>query len=55
MIAGVAALCAAETACCPQTRFLVEVTASQLTLTIEDHGNAGLVEILVPARTLTGQ
>ena len=49
MIASVAALCAAETACCPQTRFLLEVTASQLILAIEAQGNAGLLEILLPA------
>lgn len=55
VVASVAALCAAETACCPQTRFLLDVTASQLTLTIEARGNAGLLEILLPARTPAGQ
>ncbi len=54
MIATVAALCAAETVCCPQTRVLVEVTASQLTLTIEADRSAGLFEVLLPARTPTG-
>jgi hypothetical protein len=50
----VAALCAAETACCPQTRFLLEVTASQLALTIAAQGNARLLEILLPTCTPVG-
>jgi MerR family transcriptional regulator, copper efflux regulator len=55
MIANVAELCAAEVACCPQTRFVMEATASQLILTIEADATAGLVEHLFPARSLTGQ
>jgi len=55
MIATAAALCAAETACCPQTRFLLDVTAGQLTLTIEAHGTAGLLEALFPVRAPAGQ
>jgi hypothetical protein len=55
MIATAAALCAAEAACCPQSRFLLDVTVSQLTLTIEVHGMAGLLDVLVPARTPAGQ
>jgi MerR family transcriptional regulator, copper efflux regulator len=35
MIASVARLCLAETACCPQARFLLEVTASHIVLTVE--------------------
>jgi hypothetical protein len=35
MITAVAALCAAETACCPHTRFLLEVTAGQVILAVE--------------------
>jgi MerR family copper efflux transcriptional regulator len=50
-VAVVAALCAAETACCPQTRFLLEVTASQVTLTVEAPGSPGLLATLLPAST----
>jgi len=50
-VATVAALCAAETACCPQTRFLLEVTASQVTLTVEAPGLPGLLATLLPAST----
>jgi hypothetical protein len=50
-ITDVAALCAAETACCPQTRFLLEVTASQATLTVEAPGSPGLLTTLLPAST----
>jgi hypothetical protein len=35
MIATVTELCAAETACCGQTRFLLDITAGQMTLTAE--------------------
>lgn len=55
VIASVAALCAAETACCPRARFLLEVTGSQLTLTVETDADTGLLEILLPARATTGQ
>ena len=51
MIATVAALCAAETACCAQTRLLLEVTAGQATLTVEAPGAPGLLDILLPAGT----
>jgi hypothetical protein len=50
-IAAVAALCAAETACCPQTQFLLGVTASQVTLTVEAPGSPGLLATLLPAST----
>ena len=50
-ITAVAALCAAETACCPQTRFLLEVTASQVTLTVEAPGSPGLLATLLPVST----
>jgi MerR family transcriptional regulator, copper efflux regulator len=50
LIATVAGLCAAETACCPQARFLLEVTASQVVLTIEAPPDEGLLEMLLPER-----
>jgi MerR family transcriptional regulator, copper efflux regulator len=52
MIATVAGLCTAETACCPQTRFLLEVTASQMILTIEAPPGDKLLQMLVPDDTL---
>jgi DNA-binding transcriptional MerR regulator len=55
LVTTAAALCAAETACCSQTRFLLEVTASQLILTVEARGTPGLVEILLPVRAPAGQ
>ena len=51
MIATVAGLCAAETACCPQARFLLEVTASQMILTIEAPPGDGLLQMLLPERS----
>jgi hypothetical protein len=51
MIATVAALCAAETACCAQTRFVLELTAGQATLTVEAPGTPGLLGLLLPAGT----
>jgi MerR family transcriptional regulator, copper efflux regulator len=51
MITAVAALCAAETACCPHARFLLEVTAGQVILTVEAPGTTGLLEVLFPAST----
>ena len=47
--AAAAGLCAAETACCAQTRFLLEVTADRMILTVEDPGTSGLLDILFPA------
>lgn len=52
MIATVAGLCLAETACCPQARFLLEVTASQVVLTIKVPPGAGLLEMLPSDDTL---
>jgi DNA-binding transcriptional MerR regulator len=46
--ASAAALCAAETACCGQTRFLLDITAGQLTLTAEAPGTPGLLDALLP-------
>jgi DNA-binding transcriptional MerR regulator len=46
MIATVTALCAAETACCGQTRFLLDITAGQLILTAEAPGTPGLLDAL---------
>jgi hypothetical protein len=51
MITAVAALCAAETACCPHARFLLEVTAGQVTVTVEAPSATGLLEMLFPAST----
>jgi DNA-binding transcriptional MerR regulator len=50
-VAAAAALCAAETACCAQTRFRLEITASQVTLTAEAPGSPDLLGILFPAHT----
>jgi hypothetical protein len=49
MMANVAELCAAETACCAQTRFLLGITAGQVTLTAEAPGTPGLLDMLFPA------
>lgn len=49
VIASAAALCAAETARSPQARFLLEVTACEVTLTIQAPGAAGLPDILLSA------
>ena len=49
MIANVTALCAAETACCGQTRFLLDITAGQLTLTAEAPSAPGLLDALFQA------
>ena len=49
MIATVTALCAAETACCGQTRFLLDITAGQIALTAEAPGTPGLLDALFPA------
>ena len=51
MIATVAGLCLAETACCPQARFRLEVTASQVILTIEAPPDDGLLQMLLPGRS----
>ena len=49
MIATVTALCAAETACCGQTRFLLDITAGQMILTAEAPGTPGLLDALFRA------
>jgi hypothetical protein len=41
MIAAVAALCAAETACCPHARFLLEVTAGHVILAMQAPSTTG--------------
>jgi len=48
LIATVTGLCLAETACCPPARFLLEVTASQVILTIEAPSGDGLLQMLLP-------
>jgi len=55
LIATVTTLCAAETACCGQTRFLLEITADQITLTVEAPGTPGLLDTLFPASAPSGQ
>jgi hypothetical protein len=49
MIATVTALCAAETACCGHTRFLLDITAGQMILTAEAPGTPGLLDALFQA------
>jgi DNA-binding transcriptional MerR regulator len=53
LIAAAAALSVAETACCAQTRFVMDVTASQVVLTIQAPGSADLLATLLPASTPT--
>lgn len=48
VITTVARLCLAETACCPQARFLLEVAASRIVLTIEAPPGDKLLAILLP-------
>ena len=48
MIVTVTALCAAETACCGHTRFLLEITAGRIALTAEAAGTPGLFNALLP-------
>jgi hypothetical protein len=50
MITAVATLYAAETACCPHARFLLEITAGQVILTVEAPSATGLLDMLFPAR-----
>lgn len=50
-----AALSAAQTACCTQTRIVMEVSASQVILTIQAPGSAGLLATLLPASTPTSR
>lgn len=49
--ATVAALCAAETACSARTRFILEVTAGQITLIVDAPGTADLLDTLFPVGT----
>jgi len=49
MIATVTELCAAETACCGHTRFLLDISAAQITLTAEAPGTPGLLDALFQA------
>jgi DNA-binding transcriptional MerR regulator len=49
IIVTAAALCAAETACCGHTRFLLEVTAGQVLLTAQAPGTEDLLDTLLPA------
>jgi hypothetical protein len=47
MIAAVAALCASETACCAQTRFGLEITANEVTLTAKASDTPDLLNVLL--------
>lgn len=47
--ATVARLCAAETACCTQTRFTMEIETGYITLTAEAPDAPGLLDALFPA------
>jgi MerR family transcriptional regulator, copper efflux regulator len=49
VVASVAELCAAETRCCTQTRFVLEVTATQVSLTAQAPGSPDLLDVLFPA------
>jgi DNA-binding transcriptional MerR regulator len=49
VIAAAAGLCAAETACCAQTRFVLEITAGGAILTAEAPGAPGLADVMIPA------
>ena len=49
LIANLARLCAAETACCAQTRFVIEINADEVTLTAEALGTPGLLGALFSA------
>jgi MerR family transcriptional regulator, copper efflux regulator len=51
LIATVAGLCLAETACCPQAQFLLEVTASQVVLTIKAPPDDKVLAMLLPEGT----
>jgi MerR family transcriptional regulator, copper efflux regulator len=48
MIATVATLCLAETACCPQARFWLEVTAAHIVLTVKAPPGDKMLAILLP-------
>ena len=48
MIANLARLCVAETACCAQTRFVIEINTEEVTLTAEAPGTPELLEALFP-------
>ena len=48
MIATVAMLCLAETVCCPQARFQLEVNARHVVLTIEASSGDQLLAMLLP-------
>jgi DNA-binding transcriptional MerR regulator len=48
-VAAVAALCAAETECCTQTSFRLDITTSGLTLTAAAPGTPDLLDVLFPA------
>ncbi len=55
LIANLARLCAAETACCAQTRFIMEIDAEQVTLTAEALGTPELLDELFPGAASDGK
>jgi hypothetical protein len=55
LIAHLARLCAAETACCAQMRFVVEIDAATVTLTAEAPSTPGLLDALFPAAAFGGR
>ena len=54
VVANLARLSAAETACCAQTRFVIEVSAEQVTLTAEAPRTPELLEALFPTAVGAG-
>ena len=48
LITNLARLCAAETSCCTQTRFVMEIDAQYVTLTAEAPGTPELLDALFP-------
>jgi len=52
MIVTVARLCLAETACCPQARFMLGITANRVVLTIEAPRGDKVLAMLLPDHAL---
>jgi len=55
LIANLTRLCAAETACCSQMRFVIEIDAATVTLTAEAPSTPGLLAALFPAAAVGGR
>ncbi len=54
-VAQLAGLCASEVSCCSQTRFVIEITAGQVIVTIEAPGTPGLLDTLVGLDSLSSR